>query len=91
MTRQTIIILLMILFLPMPAMAASMHDLVEEGNKAYEEARYDDALARYEQAAKKDPDQPQAYFNRGNALYRQEKFSQAISAYEQAAGKSRDN
>ena len=72
------------------AHAQSARQFVQQGNEAYRQENYQDALEAYEQAAEVDPDSPRIWFNRGDALYQQGEFEKAIDAYEQAALRSQD-
>ena len=67
------------------AWAQSPRSLVTEGNKAYQQKKYSEALHHYEKAGQTKPDSPRIWFNKGDALYRQGKFTEAMDAYEQAA------
>ena len=66
-------------------LGASARSLVSSGNEAYEQERFEDALALYQQAAQASPEAPETHFNRGDALYRREDFDGAVSAFERAA------
>ena len=72
------------------AHAQSARQFVQQGNEAYRQENYQDALEAYEQAAEVDPDSPRIWFNKGDALYQQGEFEKAIDAYEQAALRSQD-
>ncbi len=50
---------------------------VEDGNRAYEEQRYEDALTSYRQAAEADADDPAVDFNIANALHRLRRLEEA--------------
>jgi len=63
------------------------HPVVAQGMKAYEEGRYDDALAAFEAAQRERPDAPQLDLNRGDALYKLKRLEEARLAYERAAGR----
>jgi Ca-activated chloride channel family protein len=67
------------------ARAASARKLVKEGNQAYQDGKYPDALKSYEQAGEQEPDSGRIHFNKGAALYRQGDFSKALEEFEQAA------
>ena len=70
--------------------AQSARQFVQQGNEAYQQEKYGDALTAYEQAAEVEPDAPGVWFNKGDALYQQGEFEKAIDAYEQAALRSQD-
>ena len=75
---------------PASTQAASVRSLVNEGNEAYREEAYEQAIGAYDQAKEQDPDSPYVALNRANALYRNEKFSDSIEAYEKAVQQSLD-
>jgi Ca-activated chloride channel homolog len=68
-----------------PAQAASARKLVREGNQAYHDGKFEDALKSYEQAGEQEPDSGRIHLNKGAALYRQGEFSKALDEFEQAA------
>ncbi len=86
-----IAILLLALASSVPAVAQSARSLVGEGNRAYADKQFPEALEHYKDAESLKPDSPQIWFNKGDALYQQGKFSEAIDAYEQAAAGGRDS
>lgn len=79
-------------FLPAVAMARSPSPAVRvaEGNRAYEEGRFDDALAAYEQASETLSDNAVVKFNKGAALYRKGDYNAAEAAFRNAADLSDD-
>ena len=62
------------------------HRKTEEGNAAYDETRYDEALQSYTEAQVVAPDAPELHYNLGNVLYRQSKFPEAAEAFGRALG-----
>lgn len=72
------------------ALAESAQRLVEDGNRAYDAGRYDEAIDAYEEATVSEPESPQIYFNKGTAYYRQEEYAKAKDAFEAAALKSKN-
>ncbi len=66
------------------AAAASARSLVEEGNRHYQEGRYDDALKLYSQAQVESPEAPEIHLNIGNVFYRKGDFDKAREAYRKA-------
>lgn len=77
--------LLALLLLPITAPAQSPSELVEKGNAAFKEGKYDDALAAYDKAAAADPSEARIDFNRGAAFYRKGEMDKARDAWEKAA------
>ena len=57
---------------------------LNEGNRLYEEGRFDEAHESYLEALRDAPDSPLARFNDGNALYQTEEYQRALEAYRQA-------
>jgi len=68
-----------------PLFAASSRSLVSDGNQAYSQEDYEQALAAYKQAVESDPESPYARFNEGAAHYRKGEFADAASSYQDAA------
>lgn len=64
-------------------------DLREQGNVAYKEKRYADALAAYERSYTLDPD-PRVLFNQGRALAALARYPEALSALETFAREAPD-
>lgn len=61
---------------------------IEEGNRLYEEQRYQEARARYLEALRKVPELALAHFNEGAALYKEGDFESSAEAYMEALGRS---
>ncbi len=79
-----------LLFLPVWAAADSARSLVQEGNAAYEQGKFEDALKAYEKAEKSAPDASEILFNKGAAYYQQKDYDKAMEAFEQAGMKTKD-
>ncbi|HME92388.1 MAG TPA: tetratricopeptide repeat protein [Myxococcaceae bacterium] len=60
------------------------HPLVEQGQRAYEDGRYEDALKAFDQAKKELPSSAAVEFNRGNAFYKMGRHEDAKQAYRRA-------
>lgn len=56
---------------------------IREGNKLYKEGRFDEALAAYEKATAKNPDDATAMYNRSNTLAKKGDKAGAMAGYEQ--------
>ncbi|HEY8211686.1 MAG TPA: tetratricopeptide repeat protein [Myxococcaceae bacterium] len=65
------------------------HPTVEEGLRAYEEGRFDDALTAFEAAKREMPDNAVVEFDRGNALYKLQRMEEAREAYHRVADMDR--
>jgi len=70
--------------------AESPGTLVERGNTAYSEEKYDDALSSYEKALEKAPGSPEVLFNKGAVYYKKGAFDKANDAFDRSAGKAED-
>lgn len=73
-----------------PVYAESARSLVEEGNRAFRNNKFEEALSAYEKAAVKEPESPRLYFNKAAALYMKGDFQKAADLFGQAAVKSKD-
>lgn len=67
--------MLLLLLLSMSANAQNNANfLLQQGNKLYDQKRYDEATANYLQALKKDPTNATGLFNLGSALYQKKQY-----------------
>jgi Ca-activated chloride channel family protein len=69
---------------PTPATAQDARAQVEEGNRLYEEGRFQEAHQKYLEALLSDPESPLIRFNDGNALYQDQDFQRAMERYMEA-------
>ncbi|MBZ5857947.1 tetratricopeptide repeat protein [Flavihumibacter profundi] len=86
---RKMIITLLILF-PLAARVQAQNPAIREGNKLYREGRFDDALAAYDKAAKKNPDNLTAAYNRTNTLARKGDKEGAMKGYDQLLANAKD-
>ena len=63
----------------------SYNALVHEGNRRYEQNKYEAAASSYLEAIKTDSKDYTGYYNLGNALYRSKKYEEAITQYTKAS------
>lgn len=63
----------------------SYNALVHEGNRLYEQNKYEAAASSYLEAIKTDSKDYTGYYNLGNALYRSKKYEEAITQYTKAS------
>ena len=80
----------LVLLSVLSAHAESARTLIDTGNAAFDEQRYEDALSAYEEAETTLPEEPILYFNKGAVLYRQEDYEAAKEAFKEAAVKTKD-
>ena len=52
-----------------------------EGNRLYEQKKYDDALKKYVDAQASRPGAPELHYNIGNVLYRKKEYDKAVEEY----------
>jgi Ca-activated chloride channel family protein len=65
---------------PSPTLAGSR----QEGYKAYQAEKFDDAMAHFTKAQVQKPNDPAVLYNLGNTLYRKQDFAGAAEHYRQA-------
>jgi Ca-activated chloride channel family protein len=63
----------------------SPNGLMQQGNKLYEQKKYDEAAANYAKALQKNPTYTPGLFNLGNTLYQQKKYDESRKVMEQTA------
>jgi Ca-activated chloride channel family protein len=78
--RGAALALLVLAAIPAPALAdeASRNN---EGNRLYEQKRYDEALRKYTDAQALKPAAPELHYNIGNVLFRKGEIDKAIEEY----------
>jgi Ca-activated chloride channel homolog len=82
--RRILCWLLVTVALSGPLSAQSARKRVRDGNRLYQEKKYDQALTKYQDALLSDPDNPRIRFNVGDALYRNQKLDKALEEYRKA-------
>jgi tetratricopeptide (TPR) repeat protein len=63
---------------------ASARSRTRQGNRLYQEKKYDEALKRYTEAQKEAPDAPQLHYNLGNVYFRKGDLEKAGNEYRRA-------
>lgn len=71
----------LVLLVPRCARAQAGRTQVREGNRLYEDGRFQDAHEKYLEGLAAAPESPIIRFNDGNALYRTEDYQRAMEAY----------
>ena len=82
--KIAVLLLFLASVLPQSLWAQTEQTLFETANEAYKEARYDEAIASYEQILDKGFEAPELYYNLGNAHYKESSIAKAILYYEKA-------
>jgi len=68
----------------LPAQASSTAGEIRDGNRAYKEKKYDEALEHYMSAREKAPESDIVHFNLGAALYKNGRYGESIDAFTKA-------
>ena len=84
-------IVLLFLFITSATNAQSTKEIIQKGNRAYIENRFDEAEAEYKSALKKAENDATASYNLGNTLYRKENIEEAAKAYDNVIAHTDDN
>ncbi|MFH1243446.1 MAG: tetratricopeptide repeat protein [Pseudomonadota bacterium] len=79
----TLLALLVCMF-PSSAKTADVEDLFSQGNRAYAEGSYDEALGYYQALMKKEGFSASLLYNMANAYYQKKEVGQAILNYQRA-------
>ena len=64
---------------------SKVKDYIIEGNKFYENGKFDNAEYAYKRAALEDPTSVKANYNLGNALFQQKRYKESIAHYSKSA------
>ena len=81
---------LLILFFMTTGFLDNAQSLNEDGNKLYQEKKYQSALQKYQEAKAKDPENPTIRYNTGNALYQLNQYQEAAKDFEKASKTAKD-
>lgn len=71
--------------------AQTANRLVLDGNKSFNEAKFDDAVNAYRKALEKEEYNDIASYNLGNTLYRKGQLEDAVKAFDQTIKNARNN
>lgn len=78
MKMKLIILLISLLSVFTLTAQKAMRKNVKQGNRSYNEQKYEQAATKFEEAIKIDPNAPEANYNLGNTLYRQREWDKSI-------------
>ena len=81
---RVVLALVSVLSSVQPVLAQAGRSQVREGNRLYEEGRFQEAHERYLEGLAAAPESGVMRFNDGNALYRGEDYERAVEAYQRA-------
>jgi len=91
MKKSRLVILILATVLLATTGFGGISSTVKDGNRLFEESRYDQALAKYTDAQLDDPDNPGLHYNIGSVLYKQKKYDKAIESFRKVAETGEDN
>jgi tetratricopeptide (TPR) repeat protein len=75
------LLLFLALVRPVPAIADPAARKNNEGNRLYEQKKFDDALKMYVDAQASRPGAPELHYNIGNVLFRKKEYDKAVEEY----------
>jgi tetratricopeptide (TPR) repeat protein len=84
MTRSTSLLLLLLLLLAVASRAASPIAVFDQANRLYEQGKFADAAAAYQQLIASGHAYPTLYYNLGNARFKAGQLGRAVAAYRRA-------
>ena len=84
------VLLLILLFFTIDALAQHPNSLVRNGNASYTDTLYSEAEQKYREALMKDQNSYAASFNLADAIYKQEKFSESTSLFKALSEKTQN-
>ena len=82
--------LLLFLFISQAVFAGSARVSTEQGNRLYEQEKFDEAIKQYDQALIESPHALEPKFNKANSYYRLDDLDKAMDLYRQVAAESKD-
>ena len=82
--------LLLVLFAFKTAFAGSAQVSTGQGNRLYEQEKFDEAIKKYDQALIDSPQALEPKFNKANSYYRLDDLGQAMNLYRQVAADSKN-
>jgi Ca-activated chloride channel homolog len=88
--RYIIFILLILGFIHNNAFSQNANDKLREGNKYFDEKKYNDAEISYKKSLELDPKSYRGSYNLGGALYKQKNYEDAVLNYSQLANRDID-
>lgn len=84
------LITVVFLLLPLSLLAQSADKKVKEGNKLYEDKKYNDAEISYRKSLEIDPKSYRGKYNLGDAQYKQNKYDEAAQHFLDVSGRNLD-
>jgi len=82
--------ILLIFFMLEAVFADSAYVSTEQGNRLYEQEKFDEAIKQYDQALVDSPEALEPRFNKANSYYRLDDLEEAMNLYREVAAESKD-
>jgi Ca-activated chloride channel family protein len=82
--------ILLLLFMLEAVFADSAYVSTEQGNRLYEQGKFDEAIKQYDQALVDSPEALEPRFNKANSYYRLDDLEEAMNLYREVAAESKD-
>ena len=82
--------ILLFLFMAQAVFAGSARVSTDQGNRLYEQKKFDEAIKQYDQALIDSPHALEPKFNKANSYYRLDDLDKAMDLYRQVAAESKD-
>jgi tetratricopeptide (TPR) repeat protein len=81
------VIVIILAFFTQTGFSQAERKFVRQGNRQYEDKKYQEAEIQYRKALEKSPGSVAAGYNLGNSLYKQKQFDAAAQRYAELSGK----
>lgn len=88
--KQIILLISMLSVFSLPAQKAVRKN-IKQGNRSYNEQKYEQAAQKYEEAIKINPNALEANYNLGNTLYKQKEWDKSIEQQNRYLMLEKDN
>ena len=86
MVQRNLLLILFLLILPSVLWGQSARSRVKAGNKLFAEAKYDQALNKYQDALLSQPANKRIQFNIGDTFYQKKKYEESLQEYQKVIG-----
>ncbi|MDZ7741410.1 MAG: tetratricopeptide repeat protein [Bacteroidota bacterium] len=87
---KNIVLIISLSAFSLAGLAQSGNSLIREGNKKYEEGKFQDAEVDYRKALEKEAHSLKGTFNLGDAIYQQENFTESAKVFSEITEKYAD-
>ncbi len=84
------VLILLVVFTSVSVFSQGERKYIRQGNRRYNDEKYDEAEVQYRKALEKTPDSKKADYNLANTLYKQEKYEAAGTKYMDLTGKEKE-